>query len=96
MRKKTNSTRSQNSDKQNIKHFRPVNVLPISGKTFERLIFNEVFRFFISYNLISKQQSDFKTDVSCINQLFSINLEIYQAFDDGLESRLFRYIQNFQ
>lgn len=36
MRKKTNTTRSQNSDKQNIKHFRPVNVLPISGKTSER------------------------------------------------------------
>ena len=29
------------ADKQNIKNYRPVSVLPICGKYFERLIFNE-------------------------------------------------------
>ena len=33
-------------DKQNIKNYRPVSLLPICGKKFERLIFNEMFSFF--------------------------------------------------
>ena len=32
--------------KQNIKNYRPVSLLPICGKFFERLIFNEMLRFF--------------------------------------------------
>ena len=34
------------SDKQNIKNYRPVSLLPICDKIFERLIFNEMFNFF--------------------------------------------------
>ena len=34
------------SDKQNIKNYLPVSLLPICGKIFEGLIFNEMFRFF--------------------------------------------------
>ena len=33
-------------DKQNIKNYRPVSLLPICGKIFDRLIFNEIFSFF--------------------------------------------------
>ena len=33
------------SDKQNINNYRPVSLLPICGKIFERLIFNEMFKF---------------------------------------------------
>ena len=33
-------------DKQNIKKYRPVSLLPICGKFFERLIFNEMFIIF--------------------------------------------------
>ena len=74
------------SDKQNIKNYRPVSLLPICGKIFERLIFNEMFKFFTSNNLISPNQSGFKPGDSCINQL-SITHEIYKSFDDGLEVR---------
>ena len=75
------------SDKQNIKNYRPVSLLPICGKIFERLIFNEMFKFFTSNNLISPNQSGFKPGDSCINQLLSITHEIYKSFDDGLEVR---------
>ena len=36
------------SDKQNLKNYRPVSKLPISGKIFERLISNEIFNYSIS------------------------------------------------
>ena len=75
------------SDKQNIKNCRPVSLLPICGKIFERLTFNKMFKFFTSNNLISPKQSGFKPGDSCINQLLSITHEIYKSFDDELEVR---------
>ena len=74
-------------DKQCLKKYRPVSLLPICGKILERLIFNEMFRFFIENNLISSNQSGFKPGDSCINQLLSITHEIYKPFDDGFEVR---------
>ena len=64
-------------DKQNIKNYRPVSLLPICGKFFERLIFNEMFSFFLANNLLAPNQSGFKPGDSCINQLLSITHEIY-------------------
>ena len=74
-------------DKQNIKNYRPVSLLPICGKIFERLIFNEMFSFFLANNLLAPNQSGFKPGDSCINQLLSITHEIYSSFDDGFEVR---------
>ena len=70
------------SDKQNIKNYCAVSLRPICGKIFERSIFNEMFRFFISNNLISPNQLGFKPGDSCINQLLSIANETYKSFDD--------------
>ena len=74
-------------DKQCLKNYRPVSLLPVCGKIFERLIFNEMFRFLIENNLISSNQSGFKPGDSCINQLLSIIHEIYKSFDNGFEVR---------
>ena len=74
-------------DKQSLKNYRPVSLLPICDKILERLIFNEMFRFLIEDNLILSNQSDFKPGDSCINQLLSITHEIYKSFDDGIEVR---------
>ena len=74
-------------DKQNLKNYRPVSLLPICGKIFERLIFNEMFSFFLSNNLLAPNQSGFKPGDSCINQLLSITHEICSSFDEGFEVR---------
>ena len=39
-------------DKQYLSNYRPVSLLPICGKIFERLIFNEMFKFFSENELI--------------------------------------------
>ena len=64
-------------DKETIRNFRPVSLLPINGKIFERLTISEMFKFFIKNELISPNQSGFKPDDSCVNQLVSITHEIY-------------------
>ena len=62
----------KNGDKQNIKNYRPVSLLPICGKTFERLIFNEMFIYFSTNKLISKNQSGFQPGDSCITNCYQL------------------------
>ena len=59
-------------DKKTLKNYRPVSLLPICGKILGRLMFNEMFKFFIENELISSNQSGLKLGDSCINQLVSI------------------------
>ena len=74
-------------DKQCLENYRPVSLLPICDKSFEKLIFNEMFMFFNENNLISPKQSGFKPGDSCLNQLISITHEIYESLDEGLDVR---------
>ena len=46
-----------------------------------------MFESFIQNDLITPNQSGFKTDGSCINQSISITHEIYKSFDEGYEVR---------
>ena len=74
-------------DKQTLENYHPVSLLPIYGKILERLMFNEMFNFFIENKLISSNQSGFKPGDSCIDQLLSITPEIHKSFEVGLEVR---------
>ena len=44
-------------DKQTVKKYRPVSLLPICGNILEKLFFNEMFIFFLENKLISSNQS---------------------------------------
>ena len=70
-------------NKQTLKNYRPVSLLPICSKIFERLIHNKMLGFFLDKGLISANQSGFKPGDSCISQLLSITHNIYKSFDDG-------------
>ena len=72
-------------DKQNVENYRPVSLLPIFGKIFERFLYNEMYSFFIEYDLISSNQSGFQQRDSSINQFFSITHDIYQSLFQGYE-----------
>ena len=74
-------------DKQTLKNYRPVSLLPICSKMFERHLYSEMFGFFLDKGLISANQSGFKAEDPCINQLLSITHNIYKSFDDGYEVR---------
>ena len=74
-------------DKQCLSNYRPVSLLPICGKIFEKLIFNEMFKFFIENELISPNQSGLKPGDSCTNQLLAITHEMYKSFDEVFEVR---------
>ena len=56
-------------------------------KLLKRLIFEDVFPFFIRDKLIAANRSGFKPGNSCINQLIAITHQTYQSFDAGYEVR---------
>ena len=75
------------SNKQELKNYLPVSLLPVSGKIFERLLYECMFKFFNKNSLISQNHSDFIPGDSCTNQSLSITHQSYKSFDDGHEAR---------
>ena len=74
-------------DKQTLKNYCRVSLLPICGRIHEQVIFNEIITFFIENDLTLSNQSGFKPGDSCVNQLVPIKYEIYKSFDELHEVR---------
>ena len=55
--------------------------MPICGKIFEKIIFNNLYTFFEANNILSPCQSGFRKGDSCISQLLAITQEIFLNFD---------------
>ena len=62
--------------KNSIRNYRPISLLPIFGKVFEKVIYNNLFGYFQENNLLSDNQSGFRSGNSCISQLIAITHEI--------------------
>ena len=77
------------SSKQILTNYRPISLLPIFGKIFEKLIYENLYRYLHNYKLLTDKQSGFRPGDSCISQLIAITHEIYKAFDGNpcLETR---------
>ena len=69
------------NDKQLVNNYRPISLLPIFGKIFEKIIFNRIYNFLSEENLLIYNQCGFRPSDSCVNQLLSITHEIFEAFD---------------
>ena len=70
-------------DKCLVKNYRPISLLPIFAKVFERVIYNSLFNYFLHKKLFTPSQSGFLPRDSCIVQLLSIIHEIQSAFDEN-------------
>ena len=80
---------SYKGDKQIINNYRPVCLLSICGKIFDRLIFNSLFEYLEKCKLLLAYQSGFRANDFCVDQLLAMVRNIYTAFDayPTLESR---------
>lgn len=66
-------------------NYRPISLLPCISKVFEKLLFNHIFSFLKTHNLISKRQSGFTPGDSAVNQLIAICNNLYKCIDSGDE-----------
>ena len=68
--------------KKNAKsNYRPIPLLPIFGKIFEKLMYDSLYSLFVFCDLLNPNQSGFRLGDSTVNQLISITHEIFKAFD---------------
>ena len=58
-----------------------MSLLPVASKIFEKAIYHNLLNYIERENLLSINQSGFRANDSCINQLISITHEIYHAFN---------------
>ena len=68
-------------EKTEVSNYRPISVLPVCGKLFEKLIYNALYNFFDRNNVLTSNQSGFRAGDSCTNQLISITHTIFESFD---------------
>ena len=67
------------SSRQCLKNYHPVSLLLTCDKILEHLIFNEMFSFFKTTDLISENKSGIKPKDSCVDQILSIaHIEIFR------------------
>ena len=88
--KRANVTPVHKKDnKQFINNYRPISLLPIFTKVFEKIIFTNLYNHLVRNNLITINQSGFRPGDSVTNQLIYLVHEIFKGFDcpENLEVR---------
>ena len=80
--KRANVVPIHKKNSKNLKqNYRPISLLPIFGKIFEKLIFNSLYQHLNVNGLLNPNQSVFHPGDSTINQLLSIVHTISAAFN---------------
>ena len=69
-------------DKQLVKNYRPISLLPICGKFFEKIIFTSLYSYLNNNSLITQNQFGFRPGDSTTNQLLFLVNEIHEAFEN--------------
>ena len=73
--------------RQDKSNYRPISLLCICSKIYEKIVFDAMYKFFLENNLLSPNQSGFRPGDSTINQLLAITTEIYNSFENRQETR---------
>ena len=63
----------RHGDRRNLNNYRPISIIPVVVKVFERIIYDQIFSFLTENNLLCDKQSGFTFDVYI--QLFIALLE---------------------
>ena len=69
-----------------VKNYRPISLTSLLVKTLERLIYNRIFGFIESNNLLSSHQYGFRPGYSCTSQLIHLFHEWAKALDKRLST----------
>ena len=71
------------SDPKKPENYRPISLLSVTSKLFEKCVYKYIHNFVVSNKLLSQHQSGFTKGDSTVNQLLFIINEISKALDDG-------------
>ena len=69
--------------KLDFHNYRPISLLSIYSKIFEKLIYSRVYAYLVKYNLISSKQFGFRSNHSCNHAIISLTEHVKKLLDDG-------------
>ena len=72
-------------DKNLVANYRPISLLLLCGKIFEKIIYDNLYSYIFKNNFITDKQSGYKRGNSTVKQLLSITNEIHKTFDEEKE-----------
>ena len=75
------------NSRQDKSNYRPISLLCICSKIYEKVVFDAMYKFLLENNLLSSNQSGFRPGDSTINQLLAITTEIYNSFENRQETQ---------
>jgi len=75
-------------EKDILSNYRPISILSVVSKVFEKVIFKHVYNYLHSENFLTKHQSGFRPRDSTVNQLAYLYHTFSKALDDKLDVRL--------
>ena len=64
-----------------IKNYRPISLLSVFSKVFQKITFNFLLNYFLENKIFTKCQSGFSSEDPCTSQFLSITHEIFKSFD---------------
>jgi hypothetical protein len=70
-------------DRKDRCNYRPISVLPVVSKIFEKLIFSQVYGYFMKENMFSDHQSGFCSNHSTESALHKSVMYWYKHMDKG-------------
>ena len=73
----------KDGDKSIRSNYRPISVLPVVSRLFEKLVFNQLYKYLDSNRLLSNGQSGFRLLFSTLTCLLKTTDEWYDGFDNG-------------
>ena len=70
------------NDRQDKTNYRPISLLTCMSKVFERIVFNHLYHFLITNNLLNSHNSGFRKNDSTINRLISLLHSVHTGLDE--------------
>lgn len=71
----------KNNNKQDLNNYRPVTLIPIISKVFERAMYNRIVSFLNKYNIISTEQNGFQRGKSTALACYQLTKSITENID---------------
>ena len=73
----------KSGDKHQFLNYRPISILPIFSKIFEKIMYNQLERFLDNHNIISPHQFGFRKNKSTQAAIISLTDYILKSFDNN-------------
>ena len=73
----------KSGDRRQCENYRPISILPVVSKAFEKEVFRQVYRYLFESSLLSKFQSGFRPKHSTVTALIQMCDEWLENMDNG-------------